>query len=270
MVTLGFLDQLDDVYELTETAERYLCTDGAASMASLVRISPGPLENWTALAETIRSGSVQQPIEQDAAGFYAPLVQATFATQHRAATRLGQHLGWQRTPGLRVLDLGAGCAPWAIAILEQSEGSTAVINDLPEIIGRAETTVAERGFTERTDFRPGDFHRIPIETESFDVVCLGHVCRTEGPELAPRLLERAVAGLRPGGQLLVADYFADNERKMNAFGVQMGMTMLANTLRGRVLTNELMHGWLAAQALESIRLIEPIGFNFVYVATKTG
>ena len=27
LVTFGFLDQVDDVYELTETAERYLCTE---------------------------------------------------------------------------------------------------------------------------------------------------------------------------------------------------------------------------------------------------
>ena len=39
LVTFGFLDQVDDVYELTETAERYLCTDGAASMASIVRVA---------------------------------------------------------------------------------------------------------------------------------------------------------------------------------------------------------------------------------------
>jgi hypothetical protein len=97
---------------------------------------------------------------------------------------------------------------------------------------------------------------------------LGHVCRTEGPDLAPKLIERAVNALKPGGMLLVADYFADNERKLNAFGIQMGMTMLANTLRGRILTNEQMYNWLSSQALESIRVVEPIGFNMVYVATK--
>ena len=97
---------------------------------------------------------------------------------------------------------------------------------------------------------------------------LGHICRTEGPDLAPGLIARAVAGLKPGGKLLVADYFADNDRKMNAFGVQMGMTMLANTERGRMLTHAQMHGWLAAQPLEAIRMVEPIGFNLVYVANK--
>lgn len=269
MASIGFLEQLNDRYELTETAERYLCTNGAASMASLVRVSPGPLENWLHLADTIRSGEVAKPIEDDMAGFYGPLVQATFATQLRVGTRLGLRLGWQRKPGLRVLDLGAGRAPWAIAVLEQSPGSTAVVNDLPAVIGLAEATAADRGIADRMTFIPGDFHAATLEENAFDIVVLGHVCRTEGPELAPQLIRRAVASLKPGGQLLVADYFADNERKLNPFGVQMGMTMLANTKRGRMLTYQQMRDWLAQESLEAIRLIEPIGFNFVYVATRS-
>ncbi len=268
MVTFGFLDQLNDQYELTETAERYLCTNGPASMAALVKVSPGPLENWIHLAETIRTGQVAAPIEDDAAGFYGPLVQATFATQLRVASRLGLRLGWQRLPGLKVLDLGAGRAPWAIAVLEQSPDATAVVNELPELIGLAEATVAERGLGARVAYRPGDFHSISLESAAYDIVALGHVCRTEGPDQAPGLIARAVAALRPGGKLLVADYFADNDRKLNAFGVQMGMTMLANTRAGRMLTHKQMVEWLSAQPLEAIRLIEPIGFNLVYVASK--
>ena len=108
MVTLGFLDQMLDQYELTETAERYLCRNGPASMAALVRVSPGPLENWTNLAETVRNGRVATPIEDDIAGFYGPLVQATFPVQLRAATRLGQRLGWQRTAGVAGSRSGRG------------------------------------------------------------------------------------------------------------------------------------------------------------------
>jgi SAM-dependent methyltransferase len=267
MVTFGFLDQIDDAYELTETAERYLRTDGVASMAALVGVAPGPHENWTRLAETIRTGSVQTPIELDPAAFYGPLVTATFTTQFRAASRLGAMLGWQRRPGLRVLDLGAGRAPWALAVLGQSAGSTAVVNDLPGVVGLAVATAAEHAVADRVTFRPGDFHEISIEPAAYDLVVLGHLCRTEGDERARRLLDRAVNALRPGGQVVLADYFADNERKHNPFGVQMGLTMLASTERGGMLTHAQVHGWLRDAGLVSIRLLEPIGFNQVYVAS---
>lgn len=268
LVTFGFLDQVEDVYELTETAERYLCASGAASMATLVRVAPGPLENWTQLSDTIRSGAAVNPIENDPASFYGPLVQATFATQFRAAGRLGLRLGWARRPGLRVLDLGAGRAPWSIALLEQSSGSTAVVNDLDAVVGLAESMVAERSMSDRVEIRPGDFHQIDIEPQDYDVVMLGHVCRMEGDDAAAALVARAFAALKPGGQVVLADYFADNTRKYNPFGVQMGITMLANTRRGGLITYDQVRGWLADAGFEFIRLIEPIGFNQVFVAVR--
>ncbi len=268
LVALGFLDQLDDVYELTETAERYLCTGGAASMAGLVAVAPGPLANWRTLAGTVRHGSVAEPIEDDPAAFYGPLVSATFPTQLRAATRLGLRVGWPRRPGLRVLDLGAGRAPWAIAVLEQSAGSTAVVNDLPEVLPLAESMLAERGLSERVTLVPGDFHALELDAQGFDVVVLGHICRTEGDERSQALVRRAYDALRPGGQIVIADYFADDERKMNRFGVLMGLTMLANTERGGRLTTTQVSGWLRDAGFARIRLVEPIGFNHVYVADK--
>lgn len=267
MVSFGFLDQVDNVYELTETAERYLCTNGPASMAGLVHVAPGPLANWTSLADTIRTGHVAQPIDDDPVGFYGPLVQATFATQLRAAGRLGLQLGWARRPGLRVLDLGAGRAPWGIAVLEASPGSTGVINELPEVIGGTTAMLDERGLSDRVQLRPGNFHTIDIEPAAFDVVILGHICRTEGDERSRALVQRARHALRPGGELVLTDYFADNDRKFNPFGVQMGMTMLANTERGGRLTHAQVTGWIREAGFRNIRLVEPIGFNQVYVAT---
>ena len=268
MVSFGFLDQVDDVYELTETAERYLCTNGAASMAALVSVATGPHSNWTHLADTIRTGHVATPIEDDPEAFYGPLVQATFPTQLRAAGRLGVALGWARRPGLRVLDLGAGQAPWAIGILGQSPDSTAVINDLPDVLELATETVTRHGLADRVELWGGDFHEIEFERDTYDIVVLGHVCRTEGEERAVSLVRRAFQALAPGGQLLLTDYFADNDRKFNPFGVQMGMTMLASTARGGMLTHAQVSGWLRDAGFESIRLMEPIGFNQVYVAER--
>ena len=268
LVTFGFLDQIADRYKLTETAERYLCTDGAASMASLVRVAPGPHANWEQLARTVRTGTVATPIEDDPVAFFGPLVDATFVTQHRAATRLGWRVGWQRRPGLRVLDLGAGRAPWAIAVLEQSEGSTAVVNDLTGVLDGARAEIESRGLSSRVEYLPGDFHQIDIEPDAYDVVVLGHVCRTEGDVGGRSLVERAMRALRPGGQLLLADYFADNTRKQNPFGVQMGLTMMANTRRGALITNDQVTGWLRDAGFVGTRLLEPIGFTFVYVSTR--
>lgn len=271
LVVLGLLEQVRDVYSLNETAERYLTTDGPASMTALVAVAPGPLDNWTRLADTVRTGRAVTPIERDAAGFYRPLVRATYPTQFRVAMFTAFRIGWPRTPGApRILDLGAGAAPWSMALLTHHPDATAVVNDLPGVIDLAAEKAAALGFTERVELRPGDFRSLAFEPQGYDLVVLGHVCRTEGEQGAPALIRRAFDALRPGGRLLLADYFADNTRKFNPFGVLMGTTMMASTERGFCFTHERFQGWLAGAGFRPVRLLEPIAFNQVYVATRPG
>ena len=122
---------------------------------------------------------------------------------------------------------------------------------------------------QQCEFRAGSFHEIHIEESCYDMVFLGHICRTEGEKNTKDLVRRAVAGLKPGGKIVVADYFSDNDRRVNAFGVMMGLTMLANTRNGGAVTFEQMYRILAANPIERIRVLEPIGANMVFVGNKT-
>lgn len=268
LVVLGLLEQYRDVYGLNDTAERYLTRTGEASMVGLVPVAPGPHSNWAGLAETIRNGRPATPIDDDPAAFYVPLVKGTFTTMFRTASRADLLVRYSSLIAPRVLDLGAGGAPWAIAVLKACPDASAVVNDLPEVLGVAEQMAAEHGVADRCEFRPGDFHEVALEERTFDLAVLGHICRTEGEDGARHLVERAYEALRPGGRVMVADYFVDPEHKFNRHGVLMGMTMMTSTVNGFPLTNEQVVGWLRNVGFTALRLIEPIGFQFVYVATR--
>ena len=268
VVAQGLLDQYVDVYELNDTARRYLVSDGPATMASLIPVAPGPHENWTRLADTVRAGRPANPIEDDPVAFYVPLVEGTFTTMFRCATRADLKIRYSANPTTRVLDLGAGGAPWAIAILNGCRGGRAVVNDLEGVLDVARAKAAEHGVEDRCEFRPGDFHTVEIEADAYDIVVLGHVCRTEGAEGARHLIGRAFEALAPGGRLLLADYFPDMERKFNPHAVLMGTTMMASTERGFTFTHQDFSEWLVAAGFEALRLVEPIGFQQTFVACK--
>jgi ubiquinone/menaquinone biosynthesis C-methylase UbiE len=268
VVALGFLEQVDDVYELNDTAKRYLISDGPACMADLVPVAPGPLENWSRLADTVRNGRPATPIEDDPETFYIPLVEGTFTTMWRCATRADLRIRYSANPALRVLDLGAGGAPWAIAVMTACPAGSAVVNDLPGVLAVAQRKTAEFGVADRCEFRPGDYHLIDIEPRSFDLVVLGHVCRAEGADGAARLIGRAFDALRPGGRVIVADYFIDPERKANPHAVLMGATMMASTVHGFTYTTDEFGGWLRTAGFADLRMVEPIGFQQCIVATK--
>lgn len=268
LVALGLLEQYRDVYGLNDVARRYLTSDGEASMVGLIPVAPGPHTNWIGLADTIRSGRPETPIDDDPAAFYVPLVEGTFTTIFRVASRADMFIRYSSLVAPRVLDLGAGGAPWSIAVLTACPDATAVVNDLSGVLGVAQRMTAEHGVSDRCEFLAGDFHEVELEEGSFDLVVLGHVCRTEGEDGARHLVERAFAALRPGGRVVVSDYFVDPERKFNPHAVLMGMTMMASTAKGFPLTGEQVVGWLVGTGFEAIRLIEPIGFQFAYVATR--
>ena len=268
VVALELLDQFEDVYELNDAAKRYLVSDGPATMADLVAVAPGPHENWTRLADTVRNGRPATPIEDDPATFYVPLVEGTFTTMYRCAMRADLKIRYSAMPAPRVLDLGAGGAPWAIAILDHNAGAAAVVNDLAEVLPVAERKAADHGVIDRIEFLPGDFHTVDLESEAFDIVVLGHICRTEGARGAQDLIARAYGALRPEGRLILADYFVDPERKFNPHGVLMGTTMMASTLEGFTFTHGQFSEWIREAGFEAVRLIESIGFQQQFVATK--
>jgi len=271
VVAQGFAERHFDadhseLYDLNDTSRRYLVSDGPASMAALIPVAPGPHENWTRLADTVRNGRPASPIEDDPAAFYVPLVEGTFATMLRCATRADLKVRYSAMPAPRVLDFGAGGAPWTIAVLSACAGATATVNDLKDVIGVARAYTAEHGVADRCRFVAGDFHRIDIEPGAYDIVVLGHVCRAEGTAGARHLIGRAFAALAPDGLLLLADYFVDPERRSPA--VLMGATMMASTTRGLTFSHAEVSEWLADGGFADIRLIEPIGFQQVFTARK--
>lgn len=268
VVATGLLDHRHGRFELNDTARRYLLRDGPASMADLVPVSPGPLDNWRRLAETVSRGAPAEPIDDDPAGFYVPLVEGTFTTINRCAMRADRQLRYSALDRPKVLDLGAGGAPWAVAVLTANAGADAVVNDLPVVIDVAARKLEERGVADRAELRPGDFHTIDLEPGEYDLVVLGHVCRTEGVDGARHLIERGFDALRPGGRLLLGDYFVDDSRSAAAHSLMMGATMMASTRRGATFTYGEVAGWLRGAGFEAVRLIEPIGFQELFVATR--
>jgi len=268
VVTLGLLDQCNGIFELNDTARRYLVSDGPAYMAALVPVAPGPLDNWSRLAETVRNGRPAMPIDDDPETFYIPLVEATFTTMWRCATRADLRIRYSATRAVRMLDLGAGGAPWSIAVLTACRDGFAVVNDLPGVLEVARRRTAEFGVADRCEFRPGDYHRIEIEDDGYDLVVLGHVCRAEGADGAAALIRRAYRAVRPGGRVIIADYFVDPEHQHNPHAVLMGTTMMASTLRGFTFTTDEFAGWMRSAGFSRLRLIEPIGFQQCIVGSR--
>lgn len=266
LVGLELLTRDGDRYASTPACDALLVGDRPGSMRDLLLASPGPYENWPVLDVTVRSGAPATPLDDDESGaFYARLVRATFPTQHTVATRVAALL---RERGVRprlVVDLGAGAAPWSIALLEAFDGARAVVNELPAVAPLAAERLEQHGLAERSSLLPGDYGRVELPTGA-GVVVLGHVLRNEGADAAKALVARAVASLAAGGVLVVADYFLDDDRRGPRNALLLGVTMAASTRHGRTFTRAAVRGWLEDAGLRGVELVEPVPFQQVMIA----
>src|SRR5207302_5456366 len=114
-------------------------------------------------------------------------------------------------PGLAVLDVGAGAAPWSLAIARRSPGCRVTAVDLPPVLvatGRAVTAAGLRGVF---DLVAGDVFEVPLAGEAYDRVVVGSVCHLFGEERNRRLLARANAALRAGGVVALIETLPDAE-----------------------------------------------------------
>lgn len=262
LVGLGLLARVPDGVALSPVSDAFLVADRPRSMRDLLVWSPGMHENWPRLDATLRGAVPPHAVDRDGGAFASRLVRATFPTQHAVAAAVAGSWRAGGTEVSRILELGAGAAPWSAAVLDAFPACTSVVNDLPAVLPAAEEELARRGLSDRCTFRPGDYFELDVEPASFDLVVLGHVLRGEGTERAPRLVERAARALRSDGCLVIVDYFLADDHSGPLNALLLGATMMANTEHGRTFTVAECQSWLARVGIET-SLTSPVPFQQV-------
>lgn len=253
-VAAGTLECRDGAFSLAPLAAAHLVPGQPGYLGQLLRYSPGPFENWPALAATARGATPPTAVGASGGdGFLASLVRATFPVQLAVARSVvGGLCDTQRlVPGTRphVLELGAGAAPWSVAVLERLEDARTVVNDLPDVLPLALDELNGRGLGDRLEALPGSYFDIALRKEHFQLVVLGHVCRAEGDEGARALVSRAAGALAAGGTLVVTEYLLDDDLSGPAQAQLLGTTMVASTERGATFTHAEVRRWVTDAGL---------------------
>jgi SAM-dependent methyltransferase len=128
-------------------------------------------------------------------GFVRPLVEAALPHLVR--------------PGLRVLELGAGTAPWSRALVAAEPTVTAVAVDLDPVIAQLRDLLAADGTT-GIECVTGDVRTVALTgATGFDLVVVSGLCRLLGADDNARLFRRCAGWIAPAGRLVLCDALAD-------------------------------------------------------------
>lgn len=276
------LDALVGQNLLQRDGQHYTLT--AESAAFLVRDKPGYrggfflhhstqlLPQWMDLTQVVRTGrpAVRTNRETEGGAHFAGFVESLFPGSYPAAKALAAHLRLaEATSPVSVLDLGAGSGVWGIALAEASPQVRVRAVDWPEVLEIARRIAAHHEVGDRFTCTAGDLFSADFG-QDHDVVTLGHILHSEGPERIRQLLARTFAALRPGGIIAIQEFLPNDERSGPPLPLLFAVNMLVNTEAGGTYTFAEIGGWLAEAGFVRPRLLEVPAVSPLILADKAG
>ena len=113
---------------------------------------------------------------------------------------------------VRLLDVAGGSGAFSITLCQRFPDLRATVLDFPTVTPVTQRYITEAGLADRIEVLPGDALQ-SAWPGSQDAVLLSYLMSAVTGEAIPRLARLAYDALRPGGQLLVHDFFVDDDRQ---------------------------------------------------------
>lgn len=192
---------------------------------------------WDYLPDAVRTG---EPVFEDPStvGYLASLWGD--AVDHVAAAL---------PEAKRVLDVGAGAAPWTIAYSSRNPNCRVTALDLPAVLPVTKRAVARAGLADRFEFVPGDLLETPVELCAYDLIVLAQVCHLFDAETCVDLIGRLTPALAENGVLAIVETVTDG-----SVAVMQELSLCLRTRNGRLYPSEAYQGWLADAGLTEIQV----------------
>ncbi len=205
--------------------------------------------DWTGMARAIRRGrSGWAPVTKTAA-FRRRFAQAMHERSYVLAPLT---LDAVRLPrgATRLLDVGGGSGAYSIALAKRHPDVQVLLID--QAVSVARRHINEAGFTDRIAVRQGNVLTAPFG-RGFDLVMVSNLLHDFGEVENRRLLRRVRDALRPGGKIVIVEYFLDPAGSFPAEAAVFSLLMYAFTPTGRSYTWKEVEAWLKATGFGRFR-----------------
>jgi ubiquinone/menaquinone biosynthesis C-methylase UbiE len=154
-------------------------------------------------------------------------------------------------PRLRVLDIGAGAAPWSLALATREPSSTVIAVDLPAVMRSTRTAVRRAGLEDRYEFVEGSAFDVDWgEPRSYDLALIANICHLFGENANLQLLRRVADALRPAGRVAIVDLLPTEHGDGPRPAVLYALGLVLRTSSGRIYPYSTFRRWLGQAGFE--------------------
>ena len=255
---IGCLEKAGGMYSVPEHLQELLLPGPGCVVPSVLHRN-NLWRSWSHLTEVVRSGQPavepyeddQRPDEQ-----VREFIGAMAVGAREEAPKTVAAIGFEGVKS--VIDIGGGPGVYAAEFCRAGEGVHAVILDLPRVCEIAGENLADDPVGQRVGFVPGEARTVSDTAvlaasggNGYDVVFTSNLVHSMDPTQVQVLVRRMVRWARPGGRVVVKDFFVNDERTAPPPAVVFSVNMLVNTPGGRSYQWTEVEGWLRDAALEA-------------------
>ena len=251
LAAMGLVHKTGEGFANTPFSEVFLSRDSERYVGHIILHHHFLVDAWSRLDRAVMTGKPTRMLNEDTLqAELESFLMGMFNLAMSLAPRVAEEVDLAGQGSL--LDLGGGPGTYAIHFCMKNPELRATVFDLPTARPIAEKTIERFGLKDRIAFVEGDFLRDPLP-EGFDVVWMSHVLHGEGPAACRRLIERAVACLRPGGRILLHDFFLNDTLDGPIFPALFSLNMLVNTPGGQAYAEREVREMLRQAGIGDVR-----------------
>jgi len=240
LVTLGFLRKPEGRYELTADADFFLNRESPAYLGGTLEFlhSPQITGPFDELAATVRTGR----LKSSALGTLAPdhpvwvkFARAMAPLMMGPAMAVADLLRLDQQKPMKVLDVAASHGAYGISVASKSHFAELFSLDWAPVLEVAHENAEAAGLGERFKTLAGSAFEVALG-DNYDVILVPNFLHHFNREDCVRLLKRATAALKPGGQVVVVEFIPNPDRVSPPGIADFSLVMLATTPEGRAYT----------------------------------
>ena len=229
----------------------YRAVRGIRRVGELLRLTA------TGLPDVLRTGvpAVAADTRSGAEQLYPGTTDLLGSLMADAAALAADHLASAAVPAA-VLDVGAGAAPWSLALAHRLPHCRFTALDLPAVVATTRAAVEAAGHATRFTLLEANVFTADLPPAAYDLVIVGNLCHLFDPSTNRRLLARLTRTLRPGGTLAILDVLPDSRGTDRRSLALYALGLHARTTSGQVHPYAAYQEWLTEAPLVSVRRID--------------
>ena len=235
-----------DLLELGDDGCYRPASSGLAELAELLR-------PWTSLGPALR-GEWRRADAATIAGaesLYPRLVLQLGAFFRPSAEHAADLLAQS---GMRVLDIGAGAAPWSLALAARDPSCRVRAVELPGVMTTTRDAVRRAGLGDRYEFVEGSAFDVEWgEPASYDLALVANLCHLFDMVANLRLVRRVARALRPSGRIAIVDILPNERGDGPRPVVLYALGLVLRTGSGRIYPYSTFRRWLDEGGFEDAR-----------------